>query len=977
MSSNVNNTNNNFVIPYNNTSSPNSSSINYVTVENAPNSTSMHNAMNAIRRIRTPQVTGISPNVRFDEGVRIRRVREFHNAQYKHHQEKSKVNFGSFDQNYYRELSEDYDGDTTEGDESVPRNNPNQPRPPEIVTRISVVDRFNHIFTGATFIADFNTKNTVASGTQINCFEIGLGYVDVSSYPERNIHRTIIQPVIDFRSIEGYSYVDDTRLSVSVQAKTFEINLHFLALLERQLPGKEANQLLMGSVLAQGIRYMSNCPSIYNTIITNTSQYYIELVRRRYYTLLIHPNNQRIYRNNFSEIMHYKVNTSVHTDCGSTFVEHMNTMLQIDDVNCDVVVDWSKRDDFVVLSSSDVEVENWFDFKITKPRKVVRHDTACFRIIGSDSEDWVSFDKTNHNLNKALKRAFAQRNGENLYRRNAIRLGNILSSTLTRDDASEVEKLLRGSRNLEFTPPMLVNKMHRVSQNISRILQYCHLGFLESCVGKWRGATNWAYYSIYKNMLTCLAPVIPRTASANIQHVKKKLRQAFIGRTILHNDADLMVRRMDVELKREIAKPGKVPRLFCSYDAGCMYSPELPEFVKVCINGHHFFHINGSISLDVHIYIMSKPKTGDLSKIFELLIDGVGVDNSLFWVIYSDDSCVSGKVAGKSFMYNVDVASNDSSQDVPAFLCCYLAMSQFHQQRGLGLIKQCLTPMSIEGPEGGKLLVQFKGPFEGSGSTLTTILNHFGSTLICLAAAEFIADGELDIQKCIRDGGALVGHEVTIDECIDCDHNQLQFLKHSPAIIEGKIIPVQNVSCILRSLGRVNDNFVSSQFGVTADLFSSYTNEIIMENFTGGVIKGWCHESNHLILSSLRQRFLGGSKPPEPWPVHIREHVILGEQGDFSIWDSTEHLCNRYDVTREELNDLCTAIGEVKLGDVISSSVIAKFNAKDYGCRSLKPPEGLSPLEVVTPQLPAINIPEVVARRPRALSIVTRQPIQI
>jgi hypothetical protein len=126
-----------------------------------------------------------------------------------------------------------------------------------------------------------------------------------------------------------------------------------------------------------------------------------------------------------------------------------------------------------------------------------------------------------------------------------------------------------------------------------------------------------------------------------------------------------------------------------------MYANELPEYVKMCLDGHH--HISCG-AFDFDVFVMAKPKTGILDDIFNQMYRQLELVNSVFIMIYSDDQVYGGNVHGFSFLYNVDISSNDSSQDKPAFLFCALAMACFNPAGAIGLIKQCRLPIRVCNP---------------------------------------------------------------------------------------------------------------------------------------------------------------------------------------------------------------------------------------------------------------------------------------
>jgi len=357
-----------------------------------------------------------------------------------------------------------------------------------------------------------------------------------------------------------------------------------------------------------------------------------------------------------------------------------------------------------------------------------------------------------------------------------------------------------------------------------------------------------------------------------------------------------------------------------------MYANELPEFAKVNLDGVWEFVVPGSPeNIAVRIHIMAKPKPGQLAEIFNDLAESIDLPQTITAAIYSDDMVMAGNLRSakgkvRKFLFNVDISSNDSSQDVPAFLAAYTILAHFNDDRARGLIEQCMLPINA----GGHTL-KFDGPFEGSGTVLTTILNHLGSLMIVLSSAHSLAaalgGNDLSPEDCIRKGAALVGHSVTIDDC-GGDMHRVQFLKRSPYWDGFQWKPYTNLGCILRGLGSVENDLEARQIGVSPAEFQAMSHQERCDRFISCIVAGLVWEPSNPIIAALRARFPGGvNQPLDDWTPPI----------DGRVDDNTDAILARYELTSSELDQLVSQIQHLAVGDVLPSAAIAKIFSVDYG----------------------------------------------
>lgn len=476
---------------------------------------------------------------------------------------------------------------------------------------------------------------------------------------------------------------------------------------------------------------------------------------------------------------------------------------------------------------------------------------------------------------------------------------------------------------------------------------------------------HWSYYSGYEQLLVFLEPFLSREFNASIPHVKKKLREAYVKGVLLHDNADIMVKRLNACVKKEFAKGGgKAPRLFVSYEAGCMYANELPEWTKVLLDNSpnaddpHAFESFAKTTLPTthsfrhncmscNIYIMAKMHTGSMDAAFNHLIEAMGVVDHMHVLIYSDDSVYVGNIDGKRFAFNVDISSCDSSQGPLVFGLTGKILHQLQPERGLGLLKQCMLPITLRNPDDhdSSITVRCHGPFEGSGTVLTTILNHVASYLIASSALYIVAENygllanatdKLDmlVGSCIEAGAALAGHKVTVESCRvggEVVVERIQFLKRSPMqLTTGEWVAAVNYGCILRGFGTCEGDMLPAQLGLTPEQFVRLHEREKMEMFSRGVVAGLVHEPSSAIMAALRGLF------------HTQTNFLAKEfQPDSPVSVSTVHhggaelrpesVCRRYGLTENEVKELAAGIGGIGLGRVLKCAALTKIYKTDYG----------------------------------------------
>lgn len=465
-----------------------------------------------------------------------------------------------------------------------------------------------------------------------------------------------------------------------------------------------------------------------------------------------------------------------------------------------------------------------------------------------------------------------------------------------------------------------------------------------------RNEAGWLYFEGYDKFLTMMDCETDRSWHATIKHVKKFIRQLYVKEQRLHTPIDIMVKTVNAKVKKEFAKFGKVPRLFVTYDAGCMFANELPEYSKVCLDGTYSFNESGTT---VNVTIFAKPTTEKLKTHLNECILSMRRRNHLNVLIYSDDSVWSGNLNGVDFAFNVDISSCDSGNKMGTFGLVYDLLKNFRADLAVGLMAQCAQAITLVNPEKKDevMKIQMATYFEGSGTVLTTILNHVAMYMISMAAVAIFGLRRhtvfnwTDVENMIKECGVCFGHVLTVEPCLDGSQfcpEKIQFLKRSPLqTVKGDYVPCLNYGTIFRGFGSLEGDMVAEMVGLSVEEFrvSSWSDR--WEMFASRVIAGLVHEPGSLILDALRSRYQSTPKHFNAWSEveYGSDRLQYGGIVEAGGYDggkdviSSVSLARRYGCSVFDLEQLVSIIHASQFGDVIPSEAISCFANVDYGVK--------------------------------------------
>lgn len=361
---------------------------------------------------------------------------------------------------------------------------------------------------------------------------------------------------------------------------------------------------------------------------------------------------------------------------------------------------------------------------------------------------------------------------------------------------------------------------------------------------------------------------------------------------------------------REIAKPNKYIRI--TYDLGTPASLVVGDFVE---------RIKGVIcnmDLVYNTRFVKSPDLYELTTVFERLISP---PDKFHFVYFSDDSCIAIRCKDGIFRANLDIAGCDASHTEKVFDSLDWMTSGNKRLSDVikRAIRQCSCDLVLRSRANGRNKVKFAVEVKlFTGSILTTLINNIANCFIAASIqTELLKFGsELkmsDCEKLIATASQLAGYIVTCQVC----HNvqQLQFLKHSPCYsLSGRVVPVQNIGVILRTIGRCWGDLPVYRKGMSFDERRDEYNRRQVSCYKRG--------PRHSLLHTLCHRYSPGAE--------IGESSCNDIAGDLSF----EHVCDeqialRYGIPASSVRELAESYAEGnKIINVVASRKVMEL---DYG----------------------------------------------
>jgi hypothetical protein len=334
--------------------------------------------------------------------------------------------------------------------------------------------------------------------------------------------------------------------------------------------------------------------------------------------------------------------------------------------------------------------------------------------------------------------------------------------------------------------------------------------------------------------------------------------------------------------------------------------------------------------------------------------------SGFYFVYHSDDSAVTFTVAGVTRRYNIDITSCDSSHRwTGIFRALMIATPDDAKDDMEDLVTQLKAIVVIANRshrQAVKLKTSDGGAFLASGSTITTFLNGIASLGIGLA----IHQGGRNDPEGIMLAARSAGYIITLEEVVD--FHGLQFLKHSPVLVDGRWRALQNVGVLTRLAGQcigdlpgrgdltdrallyqrslITGVYPNTHFGMITRMREANRREMA-ERRTRQATGQQARDIERMVGRSLEHKSSARATPltvpdEEAYARYTRVCLLTIEDGQAPVPNKT--------CTYGDIHDLHTDIEFARVGDVIANQAVDTFLAIDYGMGTLVgSAEGASP----------------------------------
>lgn len=249
--------------------------------------------------------------------------------------------------------------------------------------------------------------------------------------------------------------------------------------------------------------------------------------------------------------------------------------------------------------------------------------------------------------------------------------------------------------------------------------------------------------------------------------------------------------------KDEFAKPGKYPRMIG--DLGVLASLVGAFFTNKCKDhrAKHPYHYQDNYSDFV--------KSADPKRLEETFLKAWFNTDPYYIAVHSDDSLLSVRTPDGVNVYNMDISSCDSSHGPEVYKILSEIYPDHFNVIDL-LIDQLRQPIVVHNVDKEyrkeHIVLQPIQPTLYSGSTLTTLINTTAVDIIFTSIVHRKAQTEKDIM----DAAKAVGYIVTLEHATSPE--KMQFLKHSPILKDGRMIPVKNFGVLTRAWGLTRGDLI-------------------------------------------------------------------------------------------------------------------------------------------------------------------------
>lgn len=361
----------------------------------------------------------------------------------------------------------------------------------------------------------------------------------------------------------------------------------------------------------------------------------------------------------------------------------------------------------------------------------------------------------------------------------------------------------------------------------------------------------------------------------------------------------------------EIAKPGKIPRNIADLGVpASLRGFRVTAFYKKAMALNPIEILGGSI-----VYC-PKPNPFQLEEIFRHLIEP---PDRFYFVLFSDDSCLSIRTSNGILRYNIDISSCDGSHTEDLFSLLVELVPDCAREDMEALVNQCRRPFTVYDCNNHSRSVTLR-PKQAklySGSTLTTIINNLANILIAYSIAESDIESSQDVILAARRAGYIV-------TCEDCsDWHNLQFLKHSPVFDDKKQIrPLLNIGVLLRLTGTSRGDIPGS---------NKVPLEVRCNKFQESLLRGAYPKAHFTLIDNMRSRLHVDGSEMDRYSKSLLAYKVEEEEEYPDFYVPSHEVWQRYDLDTLEIHELEEVFGNAGYGDHFISTGAVKVLNLDYG----------------------------------------------
>jgi hypothetical protein len=316
------------------------------------------------------------------------------------------------------------------------------------------------------------------------------------------------------------------------------------------------------------------------------------------------------------------------------------------------------------------------------------------------------------------------------------------------------------------------------------------------------------------------------------------------------------------------------------------------------------------------------PDRDVLREVFENLMN----PSDVVFYYFSDDSCIGINCSDGIFTANLDISACDGSNYDTVFRILWQIMrvDERYNKDVDGAFYQCAAPFSVRSMVGTVYrCVTFIPRFFTlySGSVLTTSINNLANSLIFMSVKRSLPPvsqrKRADMVNLLVECAANVGYLVKIDVCHH--HSDLQFLKHSPAIVNGRVVPWLNIATMLRGFGSYRGDLPCVVGRRKLSLLER------SRIFNSDVVKSFVHVGEHAVHTALKTHIVEETYGRE------FEQTQKKSFGGSMEYIPDEEICRRYKISESQYHEMCHLLKEMRFGQVVACDGFRHVFAKDYG----------------------------------------------